>query len=29
MLAIFTIALHSHFKKLQSEKSKEAEIKKI
>ena len=29
MLAIFTIALHSHFKKLQSIKSKESEIKKI
>jgi len=29
MLAIFTIALHSHFKKLQSKKSKEQEFKKI
>ena len=29
MLAIFTIALHSHFKKLQLNKSKESEIKKI
>ena len=29
MLTIYAIALHSHFKKLQSEKLKEVEIKKI
>jgi hypothetical protein len=29
MLTIYAIALHSNFKKLQSEKLKEVEIKKI
>ena len=29
ILTLFVIALHSHFKKLQSEKSKEPESKKI
>ena len=29
MLTIYAIALHSHFKKLQSKKLKEVEVKKI